>query len=228
MLIQTFRGEILSIELGDQKYFCEDLVTLIKEKIAEIEPAYTPFSQFLFPLRNGPLRPIHEEEMLGMVQQRIRIQVLKPQFRIILSQERDCMDHFVWLVGVRWTRKKGMAKRIQKDVFLYDPLLDRYTLHCGFSSHFHRFKPSYTFLIPRTESIEWYSSVEEAMRVFHALFPSTPCSDTDRETLIARWERRKKCILEEHANAMNNFHKKMGMFRVDADSFISYNSFSRF
>jgi hypothetical protein len=223
MLIQTFRGEILSIELEDRKETKRDIVEFIKEKIAEIEPSYTPFGQFLFPLRKGPLRPVEGQEMLGMVQQPVRIRILKPQFRILLSREMDRIDHYVWLLGIRWTRKKGMPKRVQKEVFLYDPLFDRYTLHCGFSCHYHRVNP-FNGLVPRTESIEWYSSLEETMRSFHGLFPSTPFSNADMELYSNQWANRKSSILSNHALMVHGFEQTTGPFHLNSSLFVPFES----
>lgn len=225
MLIQTLRGELLSIELQER----EKNLECIKEKIAEMDPSYHPFTQLLFPLHEGPLRPFHLDDCIGLVQQRIRIQFSKPQFRILLHQDslqfplRDHVTHYLWLITIQYKRKKISPKKIVKNVFLYDPVLDRFTLHCSFVSKYHRIDPHYTFLLSRVDTIPWYSSLEEVMRSFHALYPSIPFSEAILDTMNERWAYRKKQLLLYHQDVVQQF--ELDMIQMPCHSLDSHLSF---
>jgi hypothetical protein len=161
MLIKTLHGDLFSIDLDEK----ETTLECIKEKIAEIDPCYHPFTQVLFPLRDGPLRPFQPDDLLGVVQQRVRIQFSKPQFRILIDQDsihfpiKEHVSHFVWLITIQYKHKKGFPKKIVKNVFLYDPLTNLFALPCAFVSKYHRVEPYYTFLLSHKE-IVWYSSLK--------------------------------------------------------------------
>lgn len=202
MLIQTLCGELLSVEV-DKETTLEE----IKEKIAEMDPHYHPFTQVLCPLREGPLRPFHPEEPLGLVQQRVRIQCSKPCSRILLNSNKK---QLLWGLTFRFTRKKGTPKRVEKEIFLYDPVQDRYALSFGFERFYRRNSYSSTFLVSRTEEITWYSTVREVLQAYYSFFPSVPLSDDFLlDTAEQRWAPRKQWIHSEQASVTQRTEQEM-------------------